>query len=131
MRYLVDTVIWLWSLDSLERLNRRGYEILNSASEEIYFSAATAWEISIKASLGKVKLPSPPRTCVPAFMEKQGLKPLPVNQLHAVQVYDLPKHHRDPFDRLIIAQAIVENMAVLTADHDFERYPVEVVWCGK
>jgi PIN domain nuclease of toxin-antitoxin system len=131
MKYLLDTVIWLWSLDSVDRLNRRSYEILSSASEEIYFSAATAWEISIKASLGKLKLPSPVRTCVPAFMEKQGLKPLPVNQLHAVQVYDLPRHHGDPFDRLIIAQAIVENMSILTADRQFEMYGVDLVWCGK
>ena len=131
MKYLIDTVVWLWSLDSLQRVSRRGMEILNSGAEEIYFSAATAWEVSIKASLGKLKLPSPPATCVPAFTARQGLRQLPVTYLHAVKVYELPPHHRDPFDRLIIAQAMVENMAVLTADKDFAKYPVDVVWCGK
>ena len=131
MKYLLDTVVWLWSLDSVDRINQRGREILNSGDEEIYFSAATAWEISIKAALGKLRVPSPPKKCVPAFVEKQGLHPLPVTQLHAVGVYDLPPHHHDPFDRLIIAQALAENMTILTADRDFEVYAVEIVWCGK
>ena len=64
-------------------------------------------------------------------MAKQGLLPMPVTHLHAVKVYDLPSHHHDPFDRLIIAQAIVEEMAILTSDRIFAKYPVNVVWCGK
>lgn len=131
MRYLIDTVIWLWSVDSVDRINRRGMEILSSGSAQIYFSAATAWEVSIKAALGKLTLPSAPGNCIPAFTEKQGLRPLPVTYLHAVKVYDLPPHHRDPFDRLIIAQAITEKMTLLTADKVFAKYPVDVVWCGK
>jgi PIN domain nuclease of toxin-antitoxin system len=131
MTYLLDTVVWLWSLDSIDRINRRALEVLQSGEETIYFSAATAWEVSIKASLGKLRLPAPPHTCVLNFAEKQGLRPLSITQLHAVKVYDLPPHHRDPFDRLIIAQAITENMTVLTADRDFDRYPVEVLWCGR
>jgi PIN domain nuclease of toxin-antitoxin system len=63
-------------------------------------------------------------------MARQGLRSLPVTHLHAVKVYDLPLHHQDPFDRLIIAQAIVEGMTILTSDSDFRKYPVEVVWCG-
>ena len=130
MKYLLDTVVWLWGLDSTERINKHGLEILNSGAEEIYFSAATAWEVSIKARLGKLKLPGPPDAVVPAFLEKQGLRPLPITHLHALKVYDLPPHHRDPFDRLIIAQAVIENMTVLTADREFAKYPVDVVWCG-
>jgi PIN domain nuclease of toxin-antitoxin system len=64
-------------------------------------------------------------------MAKQGLRPLPVTHLHAVKVYDLPLHHHDPFDRLIIAQAISEEMTVLTADSDFRKYPVKLLWCGR
>lgn len=129
MKYLIDTVVWLWSLDAVDRINKRGIEILRGGEEEIYFSAATAWEISIKASLGKLKLPTP-HTCVLKFSEKQGLRPLPITQLHALKVYELVHHHRDPFDRLIIAQALAEDMVVLTADRDFEKYPVDIVWCG-
>jgi PIN domain nuclease of toxin-antitoxin system len=131
MKYLLDTVVWLWSLDAVERINATGREILESGEEEIYFSAATAWEVSIKAGLGKLKLPASPYTCVTAFTEKQSLRSLPITSLHAVKVYDLAPHHRDPFDRLIIAQAMVEEMTVLTADRDFEKYPIDIAWCGK
>jgi PIN domain nuclease of toxin-antitoxin system len=131
VKYLLDAVTWLWSIDSVEKINDRSREILENGQEEIYFSAATAWEVSIKARLGKLHLPAPPAQCIPAFMAKQGLRPLPVTHLHAVGVYDLPLHHQDPFDRLIIAQAIAEQMTLLTADRAFGKYPVDVVWCGR
>jgi PIN domain nuclease of toxin-antitoxin system len=131
VKYLLDTVAWLWSIDSVERLSKEAKQILENGEEEIYFSAATAWEVSIKAHLGKLHLPAAPAACVPAFMARQGLRPLPVTHLHAVKVYDLPPHHHDPFDRLLIAQAIVEEMTILTADRNFRKYPVDVLWCGK
>jgi PIN domain nuclease of toxin-antitoxin system len=131
VKYLLDSMTWPWSIYSVEKINPRCLEILENGREEIYFSAATAWEVSIKARLGKLRLPGPPAQCIPAFMAKQDLRPLPVTQLHAVKVYDLPPHHADPFDRLIIAQAITEEMTVLTADRDFKRYPVNIVWCGR
>ena len=132
MKYLLDTVVWLWSIDTVEKINHRARQILDDGEEEIYFSAASAWELTIKASLGKLRLPAAPNQCIPAFTEKLRLRPLPVTHLHAVKVYDLgAPHHRDPFDRLVIAQAIVEEMTVLTADRDFKKYPIEIVWCGK
>ena len=131
MKYLLDTVVWLWSLDAVERISATGREILGSGEEEIYFSAATAWEVAIKARLGKLKFPASRHTCVTAFREKQSLRSLPITLLHAIKVYDLALHHRDPFDRLIIAQAILEDMTVLTADSDFKKYPIDIVWCGK
>lgn len=131
MKYLLDGVVWLWSIGPVERISKEALELLSAGSEEIYFSAATAWELSIKAQLGKLNLPGPPAKCIPAFVAKQGLKELPVTQAHAVKVYDLPSHHRDPFDRLLIAQAIVEGMTILTADRAFAKYPVDVLWCGK
>ena len=131
MKYLLDTVVWLWSIDPVEKLNKISREILADGREEIYFSAATAWELSIKARLGKLTLPASPAECIPAFLAKQGLRPLPVTHIHAVKVFELPSHHRDPFDRLIIAQAILEDMTILTADRAFGKYPVDVLWCGK
>ena len=95
MKYLVDTVVWLWSLDSVERLGSEGREILENGQEEIYLSAASAWELSIKMRLGKLNFPGPPAHYVPKFMAKQGLRPLPVTHSHAVKVYDLPPHHHD------------------------------------
>jgi PIN domain nuclease of toxin-antitoxin system len=124
-------MIWLWSIYAIEKINDSCREILENGREEVYFSAATAWELSIKARLGKLHLPSPPGQCIPAFMAKQGLRPLPVTHLHAVKVYDLPLHHDDPFDRLIIAQAVEEGMTVLTSDKVFRKYPVDVLLSGK
>jgi PIN domain nuclease of toxin-antitoxin system len=131
VKYLLDSVIWLWSIDAVEKINEDCRGIMENGREEIYFSAASAWELSIKARLGKLRLPGPPAQCIPAFMAKQGLRPLPVTHLHALKVYDLPLHHPDPFDRLIIAQAITEEMTVLTSDRDFRKYAVDVVWSGR
>jgi PIN domain nuclease of toxin-antitoxin system len=131
MKYLLDTVAWLWSVHSEERLGDEARAILESRQEEIYLSAATSWELSIKMRLGKLNFPGPPAVVVPAFMAKQGLRSLAITHLHAVQVYDLPSHHGDPFDRMIIAQAMVEGMTVLTSDPVFGKYSIDVVWCGK
>jgi PIN domain nuclease of toxin-antitoxin system len=131
MKYLLDGMTWLWSIDSVEKINSAAREILENGREEIYFSAATAWELTIKARLGKLRLPGPPARCIPAFIAKQKLRPLPVTQLHAVGVYDLPLYHQDPFDRLLIAQAIDEDMTILTSDQIFRKYPVKVAWTAK
>jgi PIN domain nuclease of toxin-antitoxin system len=131
LKYLLDSMIWLWSIHAVEKINDACLAVLESGQQEIYFSAASAWELSIKAKLGKLHLPGPPAQCIPSFTAKQRLRALPITQLHAVKVYDLPLHHDDPFDRLIIAQAIVEEMTVLTADRIFGKYPVDVMWCGR
>ncbi len=131
MKYLLDTGVWIWSVAAVEQLNATASEILSNGQEELYLSAATSWEVSIKMRLGKLHLPAPPGECIPAFSVKQGLHLLAVTHTHALGVYNLPLHHRDPFDRLIIAQAIAEEMTILTADPVFKKYPVEAVWCGK
>jgi PIN domain nuclease of toxin-antitoxin system len=130
MKYLLDSMAWLWSIANPERLNLSAREILENGREEVYFSAVSSWELSIKARLGKLQLPGPPSQCIPAFMARQGLRPLPITHLHTVKVYELSPHHSDPFDRLLIAQALTEDFAILTADRYFERYPVQIVWCA-
>ena len=75
--------------------------------------------------------PSRPASTFPAVMAEQGLRSLPITHQSRLQVYDLPSHHADPFDRMIIAQAMVEEMTVLTSDRVFEKYSIDVVWCGK
>lgn len=131
MKYLLDTVVWLWSISAAENINKTGREILEDGEAEIYLSALTSWEVSIKIRLGKLRLPSPPAQCIPAFMAKQGLRPLPITHIHAAKVYDLPLHHTDPFDRLLVAQALIEDVVILTADRVFDKYPMQSVWCGK
>jgi PIN domain nuclease of toxin-antitoxin system len=130
MKYLIDTVTWIWSIGPLERLNRKAQEVLENA-QEIYLSAATPWEISIKVRTGKLHFPEPPGKHIPGFMARQNLRPLSITHAHAEKVYELPNHHKDPFDHILIAQAIVEGMVILTSDRVFAKYPVEVLWCGK
>jgi PIN domain nuclease of toxin-antitoxin system len=130
MKYLLDTVVWLWSLNSPERISDEGRRVLERGEEEIYLSAVTPWEISIKMRLGRLDFPGPPAQLVPRFMAKQSLRPLSVNHRHAAKVYDLPAHHADPFDRMLIAQALIEDLVILTSDRVFRKYPAKLLWCG-
>jgi len=131
MKYLLDTMVWLWSVGPTDKIGRAGLEILSRGAEEIYLSAASSWEIAIKAKLGKFQLPERPGPYVRSRVAVQGIRSLSVTQDHSLSVYDLPLHHNDPFDRLIIAQALAEKMVILTSDQAFKKYPVELVWCGK
>lgn len=131
MKYLLDTGIFIWSMDAFERINRSAQEILTQNVEELYFSAASSWEITIKAALGKLQLPEPPQQYVPARMTRQSLRALQVTHAHALAVSELPRHHNDPFDRMLIAQARSEKLVLMTADPVFEKYSVETFWCGK
>lgn len=131
MKYLLDTSVWLWSLTASERINKKGRALLASGREELYLSAASSWEISIKSALGRLHLPEPPVSYVPKRLAAQGIRPLSISHTHALAVSDLPAHHSDPFDRLLIAQAQTEDMVILTADHAFQQYGVEVLWCGQ
>jgi PIN domain nuclease of toxin-antitoxin system len=131
MKYLLDTMVWLWSVGPTELIGRAGLEVLTNGEQEIFLSVACIWEISIKARLGKYKLPEEPAIYVPKRLAVQAIRALPITQIHALKVYDLAPHHQDPFDRLVIAQAIVEDMTILTSDRAFAKYPVDVVWCGK
>jgi PIN domain nuclease of toxin-antitoxin system len=131
MKYLLDTMVWLWSVGPTEKIGRTGLAILESGEEEVYLSAASSWEIAIKVQSGKFDLPESPRRYVPHRLAQQSIQPLSVTLSHSLRVYDLPPHHHDPFDRIIIAQAIEEQMVILTSDRVFEKYPVEILWCGK
>lgn len=130
MKYLLDTSVWLWSVGSVDRINKQGRALLADGKQELYLSAASTWEISIKAALGKLRLPESPVSYVPTRLTQQGISPLPILQRHALAVYKLPMHHTDPFDRLLIAQAQLEDMAILTADKIFRKYKVALAWCG-
>ena len=127
MNVLVDTHAWIWSLASPERLSAEARAVLSSRRNVVFLSAASAWELAIKAALGKIELPEPVETFVISRMARQGITPLPVTHVHALRVSSLPPHHRDPFDRLLIAQAIVEKLPILTADVAFSRYGIELI----
>ncbi len=130
MKYLLDTMVWLWSLGPTEKIGHDGLEVISRGAEDIYLSVASSWEVAIKTQLGKFQLPEEPVGYVPRRLAEQGIRPLAITLDHSLRVYELPLHHSDPFDRLIIAQAIAEKMTILTADRAFAKYSVDVVWCG-
>lgn len=131
MKYLLDTSVFLWSNGEPEKLNNQAATILASRSFEIFLSAASSWEIAIKFALGALMLPSQPAQFIPDALRIQSLQSLEISHLHSVAAGALPPHHRDPFDRMLIAQACLENMVLLTADKVFAKYDVETVFCGK
>jgi PIN domain nuclease of toxin-antitoxin system len=131
MKFLLDTGIFLWSLGGVGKLNREALELLAENREEVYLSAASSWEIGVKASLGKLQLPEPPQRYVPHRMTLLGLRALQITHSHALAVSELPGYHKDPFDRLLIAQAQAEGMTLMTADAICAKYPIEILWCGK
>jgi PIN domain nuclease of toxin-antitoxin system len=110
-----------------ERLSARARKLLTDPGNELLLSAASAWELAIKWTLGKLRLPEPVAQYVTSRMAAGGVTPLPIAHAHALRVADLPQHHRDPFDRLLIAQALVDHLPILTADPQFRAYPVKVL----
>jgi PIN domain nuclease of toxin-antitoxin system len=131
MKYLLDTSVLIHSQISQPKLNRRTLSLLADNSSELYLSAVSSWEITIKVATGKLVLPEQPREFVTRAMRAMALHSLDITHLHALALDALPNHHRDPFDRLLIAQAVSEQMTLLTADRVFQKYKVDVIFCGK
>jgi PIN domain nuclease of toxin-antitoxin system len=130
MRFLLDTSVFLCSLDRFEQLSEHAQQVLRG-KQEIYLSAASSWEIVIKWGLGKLKLPKGPQLLIPEAMTRFAVHPLPITQVHTLAVAGLPVHHKDPFDRMLLAQSQSERMTLMTANFDIRKYPVEILWCGK
>lgn len=109
-RILPDTQIFIWSVGETKRFSKDAASLLKNDLVEKYFSAFCAWEIDIKYSTGKLSLPDPPDVFVPSRRRQTGFTTLTINEMHVLQIAFLPFHHKDPFERLLIAQAIVEDI---------------------
>jgi len=131
MRFLIDTHCWLWSFLSPERLNDAAAELMQSDESGIVFSAVSAAEIAIKVGIGKLQLPEAAKEYVAAGIEDFEMKALPLYLHHALRVAELPLHHRDPFDRMLVAQAQMEGLPLMTADPKLAAYDVEIIWAGR
>ena len=127
MRILLDTQCWLWMVAFPERLSAEARTVIETTEHELFLSAASAWEIAIKHALGKLQLPDPPERFVMTRMTRLRTLPLAIEHAHALRVAVLPPHHRDPFDRLLVAQAQLEQLPILTNDPLFHRYDVETI----
>ena len=127
MRYLLDTHCWLWLQAAPERIGRRTTKRLEDPRNELLLSTASAWEIAIKYELGKLRLPSAPSEYVPSRLEVSGTRLFELELRHVLHVADLPRHHRDPFDRLLVAQAQLDDLVLVTDDDGILAYDVKVL----
>ena len=128
MRLLLDTCTFLWIVGGDAALSRRVRAAFVDPANEVFLSAASAWEIAVKHRLGKLPLPAPPEEFVPAQRAAHGIEAHPVEEEAALHVAKLPNLHRDPFDRMLIAQALVGGLVLATPDEPIRRYPVRTLW---
>jgi PIN domain nuclease of toxin-antitoxin system len=128
MNVLLDTHAFLWWVIDDSQLSNTAKATIADPSNIIYLSAVSAWEIIIKERTGKLSLPEPPETYIPSRLVSNQFASLTVQMQHVLQIASLPDHHRDPFDRLLIAQSQIEQIPILTVDHMIGQYPVKVIW---
>lgn len=127
MRALLDTHVWLWMVLDPQRLSPSTRALLGETEHELVLSAGSVWEMALKEATGKLRLPQPAEHFVPTRSSALGIRFLPIGHRHAARGAALPRRHRDPFDRLLVAQAQMEELAVVTADPAFSLYDVEVI----
>ncbi len=124
----MDTQCWLWWIATPEKLSRKTCRRIADKRNSVYLSAASTWEIAIKYSIGKLPLPEPPWQFIPKRLARDTITALPIEIMHTLHVADLPQHHKDPFDRLLISQSIQESIPIMTADEQFEPYKAQIIW---
>jgi len=128
VKLLLDTCTFLWIAGSGRALPAAVAAAYGSPDNEVFLSAASTWEIAIKYSQGRLPLPVPPHALIAEERQRRGLKPLAIDEESALHVAKLPPLHGDPFDRLLVSQAIVHGMTILTPDPIVARYPARTLW---
>jgi PIN domain nuclease of toxin-antitoxin system len=128
VRVLVDSHTFLWTLLDDPRLSKKARQVMTAEDNELVFSLASLWEISIKMKLGRLKTVGSSVAYIREEMDAFGMELLPVRYEHVLRQEALPHHHGDPFDRMLIAQAAVEKLPILTRDERFRLYEVKLVW---
>ncbi len=127
MKLLLDTHSFLWFIEDSPRLSAKVKNLLESETD-LLISAASLWEIAIKMSIGKLSLTQPFELFIPNQLASNAIEVLPIAVEHLALLSALPFHHRDPFDRLVIAQAIVEQLPVVSTDREFDPYGIKRLW---
>jgi len=124
-RVLLDTHVFLWAASDPERLSGAARDAIEDPANDVFISSAVIWEIVIKYALGKLQLPAPPASYLPPRLRDLGFRELPIKHEHALTLTTLPMHHRDSFDRMLIAQARFEGMTLITADPHVALYDLK------
>jgi Uncharacterized protein conserved in bacteria len=127
MNLLLDTHVLLWWMADDPALGDRARDAIADPANGVWVSAASAWEIAIKAGLGRLTLPGPVAEVLPAVLVENDFSPLPITVEHGLRVSEMPPVHADPFDRILIAQAITQSWTIVSADAVFARYPVTLL----
>jgi len=127
MRLLLDTHIWLWWQMAPEKIKPATRRIIADSANTVFLSTVSSWELAIKIAVGKLKLPKPLDEMLPECLLADDIKTLALHHHHCFELQNLPMHHRDPFDRMLIAQARQEEMTIVTADTMLQRYDVELL----
>jgi PIN domain nuclease of toxin-antitoxin system len=125
---LVDTAAFLWWVTGSPRLSKRAREALTDPGNDVFLSAVSTWEIVLKHALGKLPLPEDPETLIPRLRSGHRVEELPLTEAATLQLTKLPTMHRDPFDRMLVCQAIAHGMALVTSDPILRRYPIRTLW---
>lgn len=128
MNLLLDTHAFLWFVGGDKSLSRSAREAIEDPGNSCFLSMASAWELSVKSSLGKITFSEPFESFLPEQLKLNGFDLFNIGWRHIAQVHSLPYHHRDPFDRLIISQALVEAIPIVGRDPEFDAYGVSMVW---
>lgn len=128
MRLLLDTHALLWYSTDDSQLSPQAAAFISDGQNEVFVSAATPWELAIRISIGKYPLNAPFETFIKTAIDGNRFSLLAIEPRHAAQLIVLPYHHRDPFDRMIIAQAVVEGITIVSCDKFFDAYPVKRIW---
>lgn len=128
MKILLDTCSFLWLVADSVELSTRARQVFEDPANDVYLSVASAWEIIVKHKIGKLPLPEPPQNFIKNNRISHQIETLSLDESAVLQLSRLPEHHKDPFDRIIICQAIAGGMTILTPDTHISRYPVKVYW---
>lgn len=128
MQILLDTHIFLWLISDDADLSKKAKRIFLDQNNDLFLSLVSIWEIAIKISIGKLFLKKLIEQFIPEQLQENNIKQLNINFRHITKVTNLPFHHRDPFDRLLVAQALEENIPILSNDKAFDNYPIKRLW---
>jgi PIN domain nuclease of toxin-antitoxin system len=128
MRLLLDTHTFVWFIEGSLELSTTARDLIEAADNEVLLSMASMWEMAIKGSIGKLEFSEPFETLIPEQLSLNKIDLLNIQLIHVVQVHSLPLHHRDPFDRLIVSQALVEKIPVIGRDGAFDAYGITRLW---